>query len=470
MVNPLLNPKHFIPLSKNYIFGPGRLERLNEKQMKKFKDKAFKKMFRYAYNVPLYHDKWKKAGISKSDIKGIDDIKKLPMISKDDLRKYFPDGLLPKGYKKEKAYVICTGGTTGKSVYIYTDFLTIGLSSIHILRELRQFNLKWKKTRFLNIGNFNTSRIDKVHEETFQKAILSFFSIKSHQLNIDVNLPIKELIEKIDNFRPDVILSFPAVYQHLAFLKRKGYGSHIKPVVMYTAGSLLDNYTKSYVHDAFKCPFLNSYQSVEAQGVIASECVNGTWHIYSDFYHLEAIDDQGNLVSEGERGHLVITRLFGRGTPIIRYTGMDDWVRLAESKDCECGLSTPIIINGVEGRMRANIVLPDGKIFPPGAFCFIEPVLQKYKTFKIKQYQIVQKKMDQIDIFIVVDEELRNIGTPMETIIKDIKENYRNKVGDGITINVIEVDSIKHPKDANKPAPIVVSHVSLEEGYKKLEE
>jgi phenylacetate-coenzyme A ligase PaaK-like adenylate-forming protein len=267
-----------------------------------------------------------------------------------------------------------------------------------------------------------------------------------------------------------VILSYPAVYQHLAYLKRKGLGVNIKPTVMYTAGALLDNYTKSYVEDAFKCPLLNSYQSVEAQGTIASQCKYGKWHIYTDFYHLEAIDEKENIVPKGKRGHLVITRLYGKGTPIIRYTGMDDWVRLSDNKKCECGLFTPIIVNGVEGRMRANIVLPDGKVFPPGAFCFIEPVLQKNKTFKIKQYQIVQKKIDQIDILIVVDEELRNIGTPIETLIKEIKENYRNKVGKDVELNVFEVESIKHPNDANKPPPIVVSHVSIQDGYKRLEE
>ena len=118
MVNPFLNPFNTIPLLKAYIVDPGRLTRLNSEQMKKYRDKDFRTMVKYAYTVPMYHDKYKKAGIHPNDIRGINDIEKIPMVSKNDLRENFPDRLLPVGYNKEKAYIICTGGTTGKSVSI----------------------------------------------------------------------------------------------------------------------------------------------------------------------------------------------------------------------------------------------------------------------------------------------------------------------------------------------------------------
>ena len=277
------------------------------------------------------------------------------------------------------------------------------------------------------------------------------------------------MIQKLDDFKPDLIMSYPAIFQHLAFLKKKGFGKNVKPKLLQVGGAILDEYTRSYVENAFNCRLLNIYLSVESQASIAFECNEGHWHIHSDFYHVEAIDKQGTPVAPGERGHLVITRLFGRGTPIIRYTGMDDWVRILPNTECHCGLHTSIIQGGVEGRMRANIVLPDGKVFPPGAFCFIEPVLNKHKTFKIRQYQIVQQKINEIDILLVIDEDLRTKGPRLKTIIQDIKTIYQNKTGPNVTITVKEVPEIKHPKDARKPPPIVVSHVTPEEGYKVFE-
>ena len=468
MLNPFLNPFNTIPLIKAYIVDPGRLTRLNSEQMKKFRDKAFRKMVKYAYTVPMYHEIYKKAGIHPRDIKGINDIQKIPMVSKNDLRENFPDRLLPRGYNKEKAHIICTGGTTGKSVSIYTDIYTMGKSLGPSIREMRSFNMNWRKSHIVHIGNFNKCRIDLVSQEYFQKPLSSFFNL-DNMLNIDVNVPTNELIEKLDSFKPDYIISYPAVFQHLAYLKRKKLGKNINPTVFYSAGSILDDYTRNYVQDAFGCPLLNTYQSVEALGAIASECVKGTWHINQDFYNVEAIDDKGQLVGEGERGHIVISRLWGRGTPILRYNGMDDWIKIISNKDCDCGLSTPVIDGGVEGRKRADIVLPSGKVFPPGAFCFVEPVLTKYKSFVVKQYQVVQKKIDEIDILIVIDEDLRDIGVPVEVIKNEIRENYEKKSGPDVTINVKEVKEITNKANPRKPAPIVVTKVKLEEGYKTLE-
>ncbi len=468
MINPLFNPMNSVPLLMRYILDPGRLKRLNPRQMKRYRDKAFKRIVKYAYTVPLYHDKYKKAGVHPSDIKGIDDIVKLPMVSKNDMRENFPDRILPVGHNKEKFHVICTGGTTGKSISIYTDFYTMGGSSIPFFRELEAFNLDWKKIQFANIGNFNPCRVDLVIRENFRKPLESFFSW-DNQLDIDVNIPAKELIDKLNKFKPDVILAYPAIYQHLAFLKRKGYGKNIKPTVMYAAGALLDDYTRKYVEDAFGCRLLNSYQSVEAHGIIATECIEGNWHVHTDRYITEAIDDDSNLVAPGERGHLVMTRLWGRGTPIVRYTGMDDWVRITPNKKCKCGWDTPVIEGGVEGRMRANIVLPNGKVFPPGAFCFVEPVLTKYKSFVVKKYQVVQNKLDEIEVLLVIDEDLRNVGASTDVIKKEIKENYENKVGPEVKVIIKEVDEIKNKENPMKPAPIVITKVKLEEGFKVLD-
>jgi phenylacetate-CoA ligase len=465
-MNPLLNPVISFPLLKRYLIDPGRINRSDETKIKRYVNKEFKKIIKYAYNVPLYRIKYKEKGIHPSEINGIEDIKKLPFISKDDLRDNFPNDIIPPGYKN--GHVICTGGTTGKPVSIYTDFTTMGIGSLVMIRELNYFNLNWRKSRFVHIGNFNPYRVDLISQENFQVHVKSIFPMKNY-IGMDVNQPAIDLINKLDSFKPDIVMTYPAIFQHLAFLKRKGYGKNIKPKLLWTGGAILDDYTRSYVEDAFGCKLLNIYPSVEAGADIAFECLKGHWHIHPDFFYLEAIDENNNLVEEGKRGHVVITRLWGRGTPIIRYTGMDDWVKLISSKKCDCGLSTPIIEGGVEGRMRANIVLPNGKFFPPGAFCFITPVLHNLKTFKVKQYQIVQKKIDQIDVLLVIDDELRNVGPSVEKIAKNIKEIYQKKVGPKVTINVKEVDKIVNEKDSRKPPPIVISHVKFEEGYKVLD-
>ncbi len=468
-MNPLLNPFMGIPLLKSYLLDPNRLRRYNPEELKRYQGKALKKIVRYAYTIPLYHEKYREAGVKPSDIKNIDDIHKLPFITKEDLRSSFPDKLLPFGYKKKDKYEVCTGGTTGKPVCIYTDFYTIGKSSTIILREVKELKLNWRNLRFVHIGNFTPRRIDLVVREHFQPYIKPIVSLENH-LNIDVSTPIKEIMKRLNEFKPDLIMSYPAVFQHLAFLKRKGYGDNVNPKICWTGGAMLDEYTRRYVEDAFKCRMLNIYPSVEAGTDIAFECLQGIWHVHEDFFYIEAVDDDMEPVASGERGHIVLTRLWGRGTPIIRYTGMDDWVTLLTDVDCSCGLKTMVIKGGVEGRLRANIVLPNGKVFPPGAFCFITPILIELGTFKVKQYQVVQKNLHEIEILLVIDEDLRDVGPSVETIKEKIREAYEKKVGSDVTVNVIEVEEIKNPGNSLKPPPIVVSYVSRDEGYKVLSE
>ena len=230
---------------------------------------------------------------------------------------------------------------------------------------------------------------------------------------------------------------------------------------------MLDEYTRKYVEDAFGCPMVNIYSSAESNSDIAFECLNHTWHINYDFYHLEAIDENMELVSPGELGHVVMTRLFGKGTPIIRYTGMDDWIRLISDYKCDCGLRTPIIKGGVEGRRSTSVILPDGRIFPSASFAIISLILNKLKTFKVKQFQIVQKKIDEIEILIVIDEDLRNVGIPVEEIFTKIKEAYVEMCGPNVNISVKETKEIKSPP--GKPLPLVISKVKMEEALKLIE-
>ena len=448
---------------------PHRLNRLSPSQLQTYQSKAFNQILRYAETVPLYKEKFSHAGISTHKIQGITDIRKIPFTSKDDLRHHFPDNLLPKHQHKEHSFVVGTGGTTGEPVSIYTDFPTMLRGTAPALRELKHFGLHWKKSRIVHLGNFNEYRIDSVFRDNMIKHMQSFTSTENI-LNVDVNEPITSILQKLDSFKPDLIISYPAIFQHLAYLKRKGQGAQVKPQLLQVGGAMLDEYTLNYVEDAFNCPLLNIYPSVEAQANIAFECTEHTWHIHADFFYVEAIDEQQQLVEPGQRGHIVLTRLWGKGTPIIRYTGMHDWITLSDTiQRCSCGLCTPAFATPIEGRMRANIILPNGKVFPPGAFCFIAPVLHKFKTYKIQRYQIIQKTMDHIEILLVIDEELRNKGPSVETIAKELIKVYQNKTGPEVTITVKEVQKIPKDPRSGKPAPIVVSHVNQKKALESLE-
>ena len=97
---------------KNYLFNIDRQRRFNDEELSRYQNKNFKKMVQFAYTVPLYHHTYKKAGIHPDDIKSIEDIKKLPTVSKYDFKNYYPDGLVSSKIKKSKLIEVTTSGTT----------------------------------------------------------------------------------------------------------------------------------------------------------------------------------------------------------------------------------------------------------------------------------------------------------------------------------------------------------------------
>ena len=83
-MNPFLNPLFSARILKHYLTDIKRAWKSRE-EIRRYQDKAIRKVVRYAYTVPLYYEKYKKAGIKPEDIRGIEDLKKLPVITKEDI-------------------------------------------------------------------------------------------------------------------------------------------------------------------------------------------------------------------------------------------------------------------------------------------------------------------------------------------------------------------------------------------------
>jgi len=465
-MNPCLNPITALPFLKNYLFDPGRLKRQSPKQIKKYRDKAFRKLVNYAYTVPVYHKKYKKAGVHPRDIKTIDDISKLPFITKKDIMDSYSEGIIPKEYDETNSSIVSTSGSTGKPISFYVDFVTLSKAICLFARQGITYGYNWRKINIVSLGNFSQGKSDQVFDEHFVSHTNAFRNSDKY-LKLNAFYDIKVIVEKLNDFKPDYIVSYPVTFQQLAYFKKNGYADNINPIILLSSGYVLDEYTRSYVEDAFKCRLLNTYTAAESMADIAFECYNNIWHLNYDYFHIEAVDAEMNIVPNGEKGHVVMTRLFGKGTPLIRYTGLDDWVTISPEYECDCGLCTPILKNGVEGRQSTSVVLPNGKVIPAASFAIVSLILKDLKTFKVTQFQIIQDKIDKIDILLVIDDELRDEPPSIDVMFKRIKEVYEDKFGSDIEFKVKEVKKIDSPK--GKPLPLVVSKVKPEEGFKKTE-
>jgi len=455
-MDPFLNPFFLLRIAKIYYFDINRIWKSSWNEIRKYQDKCLQKMVKYAYNVPLYHDKYKKAGIQPDDIKGIKDIEKLPFITKNDLREYYPNGIIPKGFDKKTGFLMSTSGSTGKPVFVYCDkFSSIKRLTANV-RELKAYGGNWRKSKIVLVIDLESGSVENtvfsMSVMPFLKQILPMENIKY----IHMGEKPEVMIKKINDFNPDFIGTDPNILRELAHLINNGYGKDLNLKYIISSGAMLDNYTKKYVENAFGVRVLDVYGSTEA-GSLAFECLEGNYHVLSDFAHLEILDDQQKSVEFNTPGKLVVTKLYGKGTPIIRYTGNEDFL-IPIKKLCSCGINTPLI-KKIEGRSTDMIVLPDGKLMSPLTVTGIPAkVMDYFGTYKIKQFQIIQHKVDEIEVLIVIDDKLRNIGPSVEKILNELKKRFSEKIGSSVKVFVNEVDEIKKDETTNI-IKVVVSKV-----------
>lgn len=442
-------PLFLLNLTRYYLSYVNRPWILDKEKMKKYQGKMLRKIVKRAFTTSTYSQKYQEAGILPDDIKNIEDIQKLPLMTKDDLRR---DPAISKNFKKRNLYKVDTSGSTGKPVSIYRDISSIIIESLIIARMLKAYNLNIFKTRITNIGDFSLP--NSYDEECLRKVLskkLGFFSHRTQSLYVGEDM--KKMMGKLEKFDPHIIIAYPGTLIGLMILREDGHGKKLKLKYIISSGGVLDDYTKNQIEDAFSTKILDLYTATES-GTIAFECLEGNYHIQSDYVYLEALNDDGEKVI-GKPGHVVVTRLYGKGNPIIRYTGMNDFVTPIEG-ECDCGMHTPLI-KSVEGRSSDSIVLPDGRIFPPATFTLIPgEVMREFGIDKIQQFQIIQNRKDEIEILIVIKEEFRDVPPPIEDIMNEIQRRYQHLVGKGVEIKVREA---KHVRKEDSISPILISHV-----------
>jgi phenylacetate-CoA ligase len=400
---------------KNYLFNIDRQRRFNDEELSKYQNKNFKKMVQFAYTVPLYHHTYKKAGIHPDDIKSIEDIKKLPTVSKYDFKNYYPDGLVSSKIKKSKLIEVTTSGTTGKSLSIYVDMVEIVNGLFGYIRFLREHDINWRKDKLTIIGDFaphtaETGYIFKGIQSQFGKNLF----LKNIQW-LNTNDPPEKVMEEIDKFKPDFLGGYTGMLGHLALFKEKGFGQDVSPRIIASTGSSLSKSLKELIELTFNAKVFESYGSTES-GPIAFQCRYGKYHIMSDYVYLEFLKD-GESVESREAGKVVLTKLFGNGTPIIRYNAMNDIVAPLYEK-CNCGLSG-VLIDKIYGREDISLYSLDGKILLPSSFGEIfSRILYELKTNKLTDVRVIQHSLT----------------------------NFKEKLGAGVEIQIKEVDKIDRLK------------------------
>ncbi|HEC80918.1 MAG TPA: phenylacetate--CoA ligase family protein [Thermoplasmatales archaeon] len=436
-MNYLLNPWLMGKVLKSYIFDLNRLWSIGEKELQKYQEKRIKKIVRFSYEkIPFYRKKYQKVGVHPDDIETIDDLKKLPFVSKDDLRKCSPRDITPSS--RNNLIKTSTSGTMGKPVSVYVSMHEIVMGLLGYLRTLKEHGINWRKDRIVLLLDLRRNSAERkyLNEGVVPgfRPFLSFNNIRIYSFKVDS----EKLIKELDEFQPDFIGGYTGKLVNLALLKEKGFGENVAPRVMGSSGNTLDKYLRALIEEAFDTRLFEAYGATES-GPIAFECRNRKLHLNDDLVYTEFINN-GKTVHD-EPGNIVVTKLYGDGTPVIRYTGINDVVAPSTDK-CSCGLGGGLI-KKVYGRDNWYLVFSDGRIMLPSAVSEIfSRVVYEFKTRMIRQFEVNQQTVNKLEVKIVIDKRLSD-GVSTADVFSMIKSGFHEKVGSDLDVKIKEVDRIE---------------------------
>jgi len=338
-------------------------DHLKEIQWKRFSD-----LLRFAYHrIPFYRDKFKRAGITPESIKTREDLVRIPVLSKDEIRRNFPDQLLENGRRYKSSMIGHTSGSTGESLhfikpketwkrsYYYSIFLrTQGIRNIPVLIFTTP-RCTPNSCSLHEEDNTQGVTISKLQRIWFLRHLDGIIGLPSSQNILCASDEYMEHLAKIISCYSRCVMIADPVYlgSFARYLKKsRSPVPEIKKII--STFELLTDSLKDLLHEVFGCEIFILYGASEIN-TIADECEYHKLHIRTDAVLVEAIRD-GQPVGPGEMGKAIVTDLCNYNMPFIRYDIGD--VIMSGNGKCCCGRNTDTI-ESIHGRV-SDIVTGNG--------------------------------------------------------------------------------------------------------------
>jgi len=418
----------------------------------RFQEQRLRELVRYAYeNVGLYRRKWRQAGVHPDEIRTLADLRRLPLVTKDDFRQSPPEDILSKGFRARDCFVLSTSGSTGSPARFYVDegraLIDFALSLPKYMAAMPPVAATSVIRDFLVRRHITFMAIVVTREYLYHQ----MFWLMKHTV-VDSLEPPEVHIRAINRKKPRYLSTYPSTLRNLCTVaQERGIRMH-RPQVILVSGEVVDRHLRDLVRRTFGTEPLDVYGSTEI-GYAAAECSRHEGlHVFTWKVLVELLDEQGEDVPAGRTGRVVVTDLFSRATPIIRYAGLGDYAVRREGQ-CSCGLALPRLAR-IEGRVVDTVVLPDGQTVHP-----YHLTLALEDTPHLGKFQIRQEQPDYLRVLLVKDRtpEARTVSfAPDGPLGREILARFQRILQHQVRIDLETVEDIPVRPGARK-YPTVVS-------------
>lgn len=401
-----------------------------------YQQKELQRFLRYAVSKSEFYRSLYK-DIDISSIKTVEDLKKLPIVDKEMLRKNIDKVITIDHKKGVEAH---TGGTTGKSLAVYytpEDMMKRMAFLDHFKRRVGFEHRKMKRATFNGKHIVPPNQNKKVfwrYNAACKQMIYSSFHITEENM--------KYYVEHLNKFKPDALDGFFMSMCDIAgYIERHNIKLEFKPVAIFPTSETLTKSGRELLERVFKCKVFDQYASSEGAPFI-TECKNQVLHIELASGVFEYLEDGSNEV--------LVTSFTTHGTPLIRYRIGDAIISHNKDIICDCGNESPIV-KEIQGRRLDFLYTAYGAKINAGN------VANLFKNIPnaLIRAQAIQDKMDEITIKLETDKNLYK-----QEYDDLLKEEFLHKFGDKTKINIVHVNEISREKSGKYR--LIINNVNMD--------
>jgi phenylacetate-CoA ligase len=408
--------------------------RLSRDELRARQEERFLATVKRGWEIPFYQRHWGRAGLEPGDIRGLDDLRRLPPYTVKELRESierhppFGDfmGISPADGPRIPMVLQTSGGTTGlprPMLYAPRDRETMAIlgGRRFALHGIRPGDLVLN-TYSLGLGNGGIAP---------REALWRYSGAIPVMTGSGVTTPTRRQIEIVKAWGVNVVLGFPSYLRHLAIVARDEMGIDPHSLGIRVLGSHLGQESRERIEALWNAPCHDAYGTHES-GMMAAECgERAGMHIQEDAVILEiANPESGEPMPDGERGTVYITTLYRWGAPQIRFN-INDISRIIPGR-CACG-GTLTRLDRIFGRNDTMVKLRGVNVFPEAiGAVVVADARTNGEYFCIVERQGAEER-EEMTVMIEVPD-----ATQRERARDDFQRRFKEVLGVRINVAIVE--------------------------------
>jgi phenylacetate-CoA ligase len=365
----------------------------SRKQLEAYQLQELKKTVALAYEVsPFYRGLYARAGVRPDDLRSLDDIRRFPTISKDDLREHL-EGMINPAVDRRTLIEFCTGGTTGPGVVIPFEESYRNRSRAFMWHLWERVG--YRPSMLAAILQHRQCPPDVNDGIWYMEKPSNAVVLSAHRLSAKT---VDRYVEALLAHRPRVLIAYPSLaYLFASYLRQIGFEEQLFDLVILGSETLYE-FQRHALEEVFHAKVRIHYGHIESCTLFGYCEDSNVYHVQMEYGFTEFVRDDGGPAGPGEVGEVVATNFANRALPLVRYRTGD----MAQPADgvCECGRQYPLV-EQIVGRKGDFIQTPSGAKHAPILIEFLMDRILLDGRDRFADLQIVQTRLDQIVVRVV---------------------------------------------------------------------